>query len=238
MVKSRLSGRTELQANDIEETFHAFNVDKVYGAPVNPEFIPFGDEGLYYLNVKTIQLILYLIKKAQFQDKKINIIEKADEYKTFIQTADAQIEKTWLVLEKNEEDNDDEEQEEEEEAEQVEETREDCFKMICEAVVGSDRGDQVDALNFLEEDCFIGSMMDWFYNFVYILLNEHDNCDFLTTCAFSMLNSLEGNPISDVCVSEKQVSGQEKFNCLCKSALIVSGVENLFVLGQHADLLS
>lgn len=128
-----------------------------------------------------------------------------------------EIDKRWLSFEKNDEDSESEEQEEKQEEEEEddevadeeenkEETREECFKLICEAVVGSDPGDQVDALNFLEQDCFIGNMMDWFYNFTYILLNDHDNCDFLTTCAFSMLNSLEGNPISDVCVSEKQVS--------------------------------
>lgn len=51
MVKAHLSGRSELCANDIDETFHTLNINKVYGAPLNPEFIPFGDEGLYYLNV-------------------------------------------------------------------------------------------------------------------------------------------------------------------------------------------
>lgn len=51
MVKARLSGRNGVHAIDVEETFDSLNLDKVYGAPANPEFIPFGDEGLYYLNV-------------------------------------------------------------------------------------------------------------------------------------------------------------------------------------------
>lgn len=51
MVKARLSGRSGLHATDIEETFDSLNLEKVYGAATNPEFIPFGDEGLYYLNV-------------------------------------------------------------------------------------------------------------------------------------------------------------------------------------------
>lgn len=72
MVKSRLSGRTALLANDIEETFRAFNIDKVYGVPANPEFIPFGDEGLYYLNVKINELMTFFIKskKRNFRTKK------------------------------------------------------------------------------------------------------------------------------------------------------------------------
>lgn len=51
MVKARLSGRNGVHATDVEETFNSLNLDKVYGAPSNPEFIPFGDESLYYLNV-------------------------------------------------------------------------------------------------------------------------------------------------------------------------------------------
>lgn len=54
MVKARLSGRNSVLASDISETFSSLSLDKVYGAPANPEFIPFGDEGLYYLNVITV----------------------------------------------------------------------------------------------------------------------------------------------------------------------------------------
>lgn len=51
MVKARLSGRSAVIESDIDETFNFLNLGKMYGAPSNPEFIPFGDEGLYYLNV-------------------------------------------------------------------------------------------------------------------------------------------------------------------------------------------
>lgn len=53
MVKARLAGRSAIYSADVEETLHSLNAGKIYGAPTSPEFIPFGDESLYYLNVST-----------------------------------------------------------------------------------------------------------------------------------------------------------------------------------------
>lgn len=72
-------------------------------------------------------------------------------------------------------------------------------------LISKDSKEQRTALDFVETDYRIGSIIDWFYNFAYFLLNEHSSCDHLTICAYSLIESLERNPITYTSVSEKQV---------------------------------
>lgn len=80
MVKARLSGRNSILESDVEETFNSLTLDRVYGAPTSPEFIPFGDEGLYYLN-----------------DKQINIIDLAEQEISYLQPGNIFIDRKWVV---------------------------------------------------------------------------------------------------------------------------------------------
>ncbi|KAL3278167.1 hypothetical protein HHI36_013508 [Cryptolaemus montrouzieri] len=77
--RALVSNRTAINSEDIEETFIDLSIDKVYGAPSNPVWIPFGDQNYLYLD-----------------DPKVDIIEEAEAELAFIQPGDPIIEKTWL----------------------------------------------------------------------------------------------------------------------------------------------
>lgn len=54
IVKSKLQGRESIISEDVEETFSDLNIDKVYGAPSSPNWVPFADKQeitLHYLDV-------------------------------------------------------------------------------------------------------------------------------------------------------------------------------------------
>lgn len=107
---------------------------------------------------------------------------------TYIQPNDAKIERSWYSVE----------------AEKTE-NRETFFKEVCELLIRGDREETLLALHLVETNCRIGSIIDWFYNFAYFLLSYHSSCQHLTICAYSLIESLEGNPITDTSVSERQV---------------------------------
>ncbi|KAJ8921583.1 hypothetical protein NQ315_010488 [Exocentrus adspersus] len=79
LLKARLSGRNAVDSSDIEQTFHNLSIEKVYGVPSNPNWIPFGDKNLLYLD-----------------DAKINLIELAEEEDVYVQPNDVIIEKSWF----------------------------------------------------------------------------------------------------------------------------------------------
>lgn len=117
------------------------------------------------------------------------MIEISEQGIAYLQPGDARIEKKWVRPED----------------EESEEAREQCFTTICEMLVGSDHEEQLAALHFVGSECGIGSIIDWFYNFAYFLLSQYFSCEPLTVCALSLLESLEGNPVTDLAVSERQV---------------------------------
>lgn len=51
MIKARVCGRNIIASKDLDETLKNFTIDKVYGAPFNPNWVPFGDQNLLYLDV-------------------------------------------------------------------------------------------------------------------------------------------------------------------------------------------
>lgn len=87
-----------------------------------------------------------------------------------------------------------------------EEDCEEYFRKICSLLVGHNHTENLLALHILENDCRIGSIIDWFYNFAYFLLSYHSACEHLTICAFSLIESLEGNPTTDISISGRQVN--------------------------------
>lgn len=56
MLKARLCGRDSISSRDIEESFSNLSIEKVYGAPTNPNWVPFSDSNqtFYYLDVNII----------------------------------------------------------------------------------------------------------------------------------------------------------------------------------------
>lgn len=50
-MKARVCGCNIIESNHIAETFKNFRIDKIYGAPSNPNWVPFGDQNLLYLDV-------------------------------------------------------------------------------------------------------------------------------------------------------------------------------------------
>lgn len=89
--------------------------------------------------------------------------------------------------------------------EEISETLVKYYRGICEALVGPGGDMRKCALNDVESNCKIGIIIDWFYNFAYFLLSHHSSSEHLTLCAYGLIESLEGNPITDLSVSEKQV---------------------------------
>lgn len=51
LLKARICGRNVIESKYIEETLNNFAVDSVFGAPSNPNWVPFGDQNLLYLDV-------------------------------------------------------------------------------------------------------------------------------------------------------------------------------------------
>lgn len=89
---------------------------------------------------------------------------------------------------------------------EVSETLKTYFKSVCMSLVGDIEETKLIALQEVETNCQIGEIIDWFYNFAYFLLSHHSSCEQLTVCAFSLIESLDANPITDLSVSEKQVA--------------------------------
>lgn len=44
-------GRNVLKSSDVEETFEALNIDRIFGASRNPNWIQIPDQNFYYLDV-------------------------------------------------------------------------------------------------------------------------------------------------------------------------------------------
>ncbi|XP_018560794.1 uncharacterized protein LOC108903188 [Anoplophora glabripennis] len=78
LLKARLSGRDVINSRDIDETFQNLSIEKVYGATANPNWVPFGDQNLLYLD-----------------DTKINLIELAEEENTYVQQGNIILQKSW-----------------------------------------------------------------------------------------------------------------------------------------------
>ncbi|KAJ8984242.1 hypothetical protein NQ317_007474 [Molorchus minor] len=57
LLKAKLSGRDVILSRDIDETFQNLSIERIYGAPVNPNWVPFGDQNLLYLDDTKINLI-------------------------------------------------------------------------------------------------------------------------------------------------------------------------------------
>lgn len=79
------------------------------------------------------------------------------------------------------------------------------FETICNAVVSIDIELKHTALKDIITNSSIGPIVEWFYNFCYILLSKDITYDSLTLSALDLIKSLEYNKIASLTVSEKQV---------------------------------
>lgn len=56
MIKARVCGRNVIESKHLEESFKNFTIDKIYGSPSSPNWVPFGEQNLLYLDVHIIFL--------------------------------------------------------------------------------------------------------------------------------------------------------------------------------------
>lgn len=68
------------------------------------------------------------------------------------------------------------------------------------------------ALKDISTNSCIGPVVEWFYNFCYILLSKDITYDSLTLSALDLIKSLEYSGIASLTVSEKQVCISNRLN--------------------------
>lgn len=76
---------------------------------------------------------------------------------------------------------------------------------MCQMIVSSDIELRRMALTNIGENPRIGPIIEWFYNFGYILLSKDITYDCLTLRALDLIRVLESSPMCRIHVSEKQV---------------------------------
>lgn len=74
-----ISNRTGINSKDIDETFEDLQLDKVFGAPLEPSWIPIADQNYLFLD-----------------DPKVNMLEEIEEKVAFSQPQDPVVLKSWL----------------------------------------------------------------------------------------------------------------------------------------------
>lgn len=79
------------------------------------------------------------------------------------------------------------------------------FESMCNAIVSEETELRHIALRDIKTNCYIGPIVEWFYNFCYVLLSKDITYDSLTLSALDLLKSLEYSKIACLIVSEKQV---------------------------------
>lgn len=67
LTRARLSNRNTISTNDVNDAFDSLGLEKVYGAPENPSWMPL-DKRLYYLEVSR-QTTYYSVKKFNFSEE-------------------------------------------------------------------------------------------------------------------------------------------------------------------------
>ncbi|RZC35242.1 TAF6-like RNA polymerase II p300/CBP-associated factor-associated factor 65 kDa subunit 6L [Asbolus verrucosus] len=169
--KLRLIGRNAISSNDLEQTFENLKIDKVYGAPSHPNWVPFGYQNLYYLD-----------------DKEVNLVEIAQEENVYYQYSDTIISTKWVPEQK-----------------EISKSHKNYFMTMCQMVVSNDAEMRKVALNNISQNPRIGPIIEWFYNFSYILLSKDITYDCLTLRALGLLEVLENSPMCRMNVSEKQL---------------------------------
>ncbi|XP_060531523.1 uncharacterized protein LOC132705092 isoform X2 [Cylas formicarius] len=79
LIQARLLGRNSITSDDVDEVFDNLNIEKIYGATANPNWIQFEDQNLHHLALDEI---------------KVNLIELAEEDNVYGQEADIILEAT------------------------------------------------------------------------------------------------------------------------------------------------
>ncbi|CAH0559626.1 unnamed protein product [Brassicogethes aeneus] len=82
LLKAKLCGRNNISSKDISQSFEGLQLEKVYGASSNPNWLPLTDQ------LGTINC-LYL------DDTKINLMDLAEEEQFYTQPGDLVISKSW-----------------------------------------------------------------------------------------------------------------------------------------------
>ncbi|XP_076252106.1 SAGA factor-like TAF6 [Rhynchophorus ferrugineus] len=177
IVKAKIQGREIITSEDIDEMFSNLKIDKVYGAPTNPNWLAFPDNSLYFLD-----------------DLKVSLLDIVEKECSYTQEGDIIIDQIWLP------DGSDSEDDMEEHIEQFTH----YFQTICEIIVGNNEDLRHQALLDISVNSNIGPVTDWFYNFCYFLLMKETYPD-LSLKALELLQVLENSPLSSLHVSGKQL---------------------------------
>ncbi|XP_066156418.1 uncharacterized protein [Euwallacea fornicatus] len=182
LLKSKLQGRETISSQDVDETFSDLNVDKVYGAPSSPTWVPFSDKQeitLHYLD-----------------DQEINLIEIAEKHINISQQGEPMLEKGWLPNDNDSEDD----------AKEYRETFTDYFEGMCEAIISDSEEIRHIALRDISTNTAIGPITNNFYHFAYFLLTKDVTYDRLTMRALHLLEVLENSPLTSMHIYSKQLN--------------------------------
>ncbi|XP_030752325.1 uncharacterized protein LOC115879568 [Sitophilus oryzae] len=142
LIKAKLQHRETITSGDIEETFANLNIDKVYGASSNPNWLRLPDDSLFFLD-----------------DQQVNLVEIAEEQMTYMQEGDTVISQVWLSANDTE-------------STDYTQTFTNYFKVMCKSLVSNNEELRRMALKDISENASIGPITNWFYNFSYFILKD------------------------------------------------------------------
>ncbi|KYB25878.1 uncharacterized protein LOC100142597 isoform X1 [Tribolium castaneum] len=122
------------------------------------------------------------------EDKEVNLLDLAHEQDTYYQYYEPVITTSWLPEQK-----------------ELSKALKNYFSTMCQMVVSSDIEIRKMVLTNIGENPRIGPIIEWFYNFGYILLSKDITYDCLTLRALDLIRVLENSPMCRIHVSEKQL---------------------------------
>lgn len=193
MVKARLSGRNYINSSDVQDSFVSFDIEKVYGAPSSPNWIPFSntDKTLSCLEVSGVALLCCVSTELLLQDSVVNLVSLAEQENSFIQPGDVTLTTKWLSSSGD-----------------IGWQLRNYFTAICHAVVDKDEDVRRAALVDIRTNGQIGPVVEWFYSFGFFLLRKDTSYSCLPLWGLDLIEALESNYLGPLSASELQVSIQ------------------------------
>ncbi|XP_057665269.1 uncharacterized protein LOC130899377 [Diorhabda carinulata] len=199
LLKARLCGRDVISSRDIEETFSNLSIEKVYGAKIDPNWVPFSD---LPSTSSSDQTLFYL------DDSLINLIELAEDESTYVQYGDVELIKQWYP---------------DPNLTNTSPALKEYFRVACESIMGIDHELCQIVLKDISENPDVGPILQWFYNFAYLILLKnirYDSLtlrdgyfllvkdvsyDYLTLRSLELIETLENSPLGSANVSTKSL---------------------------------
>lgn len=199
LLKARLSGRDVISSRDIEETFSNLSIEKVYGAETDPNWVPFSD---LPSTSNSDQTLFYL------DDSLVNLIELSEEENTYVQYGDIELIKQWYP---------------DPNLSNPSSALKEYFTIACESIICVDAELRRIVLKDISENPDVGPILQWFYNFAYLILVKnikYDSItlrdgyfllvkdysyDYLTQRSLELIETLENSPLSSANVSTKSL---------------------------------